>query len=92
MVGFCQAEGVTQIAVGDVRDIQTGVHLGRVANQKISQWPHGRFVRYAQHKARLLGITVEWIDEAYSTKTCSGCAHIHANSPRGGVFAVRAVA
>jgi putative transposase len=86
MVGFCHAEGVTQVAVGDVQDIQTGVHLGRVTNQKISQWPHGQFVRYVQHKAQLLGITVERIDESYSTKTCGGCAHIHAYSPRGRRF------
>jgi hypothetical protein len=37
----CQAEGVRRIAVGDVRDSQTGVSLGKQTNQKISQWPHG---------------------------------------------------
>jgi hypothetical protein len=45
VVDFCAQEGVSQLAVGDVRDIQTGVQLGRVTNQKISQWPHGRFAR-----------------------------------------------
>jgi hypothetical protein len=30
-----------------------------------------------------LGIAVEWIDEAYSTKTCSQCRHQHLSSPRG---------
>jgi len=42
LVSFCQDQGVAQIAVGDVKDIQTGVDLGRKSNQKISQWPHGQ--------------------------------------------------
>ena len=54
--------------MGDVRDIQTGVSLGKQTNQKISQWPHGQFARYLREKAARLGISVEWIDEAYSTR------------------------
>jgi putative transposase len=45
VVDFCASEGVTRITVGEVRDLQTGVSLGRVSNQKISQWPHGPFAR-----------------------------------------------
>jgi putative transposase len=86
VVDFCQAEGVSRIAVGDVRDIQTGVSLGRVTNQKISQWPHGQFARYVAEKAARLGISVEWIDEAYSTRTCSMSGHVQPNSPRGRRF------
>jgi putative transposase len=85
-VDFCQAEGVTRIAVGDVRDIQTGVSLGRVSNQKISQWPHGQFVRYLREKAQQVGISVEWIDESLSTRTCSHSGHIRSSSPRGRRF------
>ncbi len=85
-VQFCQAEGVTRLAVGDVRDIQTGVSLGRATNQKISQWPHGQFVRYLQDKARRLGISVELIDESYSSRTCSVSGHVHPSSPRGRRF------
>jgi putative transposase len=80
---FCQTEGVSRIAVGDVRDIQTGVSLGKRTNQKISQWPHGQFARYLAEKAALLGMSVEWIDEAYSTKTCSHSGHVQPSSPRG---------
>jgi putative transposase len=85
-VRFCQAQGVSRIAVGDVRDIQTGVSLGRQANQKISQWPHGQFVRYLQDKAQRLGIGVEQIDETYSSRTCSHSGHVHPASPRGRRF------
>ena len=62
VVDFCQVEGVKRIAVGDVRDSQTGVSLGRATNQKISQWPHGQFVRYVARKTARLGATTDWID------------------------------
>ena len=86
VVTFCQTEGVSRIAVGDVRDIQTGVSLGKRTNQKISQWPHGQFVRYLTEKAARLGIVVDWIDEAYSSRTCSVSGHVHSSSPRGRRF------
>jgi putative transposase len=77
-----QANAVAHIAAGDVRDIQTGVSLGRQTNQKISQWPHGQFARYLSEKAARRGIMVEWIDEAYSTRTCSHSGHVQPSSPR----------
>jgi putative transposase len=86
VVDFCHTNGVAQIAVGDVRDIQTGVSLGAKANQKISQWPHGQFARYLTEKAARLGMSIAWIDESYSTKTCSVCSYQHSSSPRGRHF------
>jgi putative transposase len=86
VIGFCRENEVRRIVVGDVRDIQTGVSLGQAVNQKISQWPHGQFYRYLQEKAARVGMTVEWIDEAYSTKTCAFCTHVQATSPRGRRF------
>jgi IS605 OrfB family transposase len=86
VVTFCQAEGVRRIAVGDVRDIQTGVSLGKQTNQKISQWPHGQFAPYLSEKAARVGITVEWIDESYATRTCSHSGHVQSSSPRGRRF------
>ena len=55
VVDFCQQEGVSRIAVGDVRDIQTGVSLGKQTNQKISQWPHGQFARYLRREGGAAG-------------------------------------
>jgi IS605 OrfB family transposase len=51
VVNVCQTEAVSRIAAGAVRDIQTGVQLGRATNQQISQWPHGQFTRYLTEKA-----------------------------------------
>jgi IS605 OrfB family transposase len=83
VVTFCQAEGVSRLAVGEVRDIQTGVSLGKVSNQNSSQWPHGQFARFLSEKAACVGITVEWIDEASSTRICRHRGHVQPSSPRG---------
>ena len=50
---------MSRLAVGEVRDSQTGVSLGKVSNQKISQWPHGQVARYLSEKAARLGISVD---------------------------------
>jgi putative transposase len=86
MVDFCQDHGVSQIAIGDVKDIQTGVDLGRKSNQKVSQWPHGQFVRYVGYKARQIGMNTLQIPEDYSTKTCSECGQVIKNAPRGRIY------
>jgi len=86
MVDFCQEQGVSQIAVENVKDIQTGVDLGRKCNQKVSQWPHGQFVQYVGYKARQLGMSTSQIREDYSTKTCSECGQVMKNAPRGRTF------
>jgi transposase len=73
--------------MGEVRDIQTGVNLGKQTNQQtnqqISQWPHGQFARDVAEKAARRGISVEGIDERSSTKTCRVRGHVRSSSPRG---------
>jgi IS605 OrfB family transposase len=86
VVTFCREDWVSRIAVGEVRDVQTGVRLGKRTNQQISQWPHGQVARSHAEKAARLGMVVEWIDESYSTKTWSVSGHVQPSSPRGRRF------
>ncbi|HEX9068779.1 MAG TPA: transposase [Ktedonobacterales bacterium] len=86
VVDFCHTEGVTRIAMGDVRDIQREVSQETKTSQELSQWPYEQLARYLREKAAPLEISVEWLDERYSTKTCSYCQHQHATSPRGRRF------
>jgi putative transposase len=85
VVKFCQAKDVKVIAIGDVRDVQDRVDLGKTTNQKISQWAHGRFLRYVSYKAQQYGMQVEQIPEHYSTRTCSVCGSVKEDAPRGRV-------
>ncbi|SRR6266498_901711 len=86
VVEFCQANDVKSIAVGDVRDIQNGVALGVQTNQKISQWPHGQFVKYIAYKSAECGMQTGYIPEDYSTRTCSCCKLVKSSAPRGRVY------
>ena len=59
VVTFCASKGVSRLAVGEVRDLQTGVSLGKQTNQKSSQRPHGQFARSLAETAARLGMVVE---------------------------------
>lgn len=73
------------IVMGDIRDIadntKTERRLSRENRQKISNWPHGQLRAYITYKAAALGIAVELINEAYTSKTCPQCGHL--NKPNG---------
>lgn len=86
VVNFCASQNVSKIAVGNVRDIQDGVNLGKKSNQKISQWAHGKFKTYLQYKSNQHGMTVEEIPEDYSTCTCSACTHVKHQAPKGRIY------
>jgi putative transposase len=86
VVNFCVANKVDVLAVGDVRDIQDSVALGKKNNQKISQWAHGRFKGYLTYKGKSLGIQVEEIPEDYSSRTCSNCTNVKEIAPKGRVY------
>jgi len=86
VVEFCQANDVKEIAVGDVRDVQDGVDLGRNSNQKVSQWAHGQFYQYVAYKSAEYGMQTGYIPEDYSTRTCSCCGQVANRAPRGRVY------
>jgi putative transposase len=92
LADFVWQQGVTKLAIGDVRDIADGADKGRKTNQKLSQWARGQFERYVHYKVKQLGCTTGHIGEDYSTRTCSACGHVHSSAPRGGRFAAPAVA
>jgi putative transposase len=87
VIKFCQANNVKSIAVGDVRDAQHGVNLSTNSNQKISQWPHGQFVKYIAYKSAEYGMQTGYIPEDYSTRTCSWCKRVAKRAPQGRVYA-----
>jgi len=77
------------IIMGDVRDIadntKTEKRLSREQRQKMSNWPHGQLRQYITYKAAAVGITVELINEAYTSKTCPICGT--RNKPNGRHYA-----
>lgn len=86
IVDFCQEHKVAKLAIGDVRDIADGVAKGKKCNQKLSQWAHGQFYTYLNQKSRVYGINNDYLNEAYSSKTCSVCGHVKKSSVKGRTY------
>jgi putative transposase len=72
------------LVLGDVRDVADGRDCGRVQNQRMSRWDHGKIRRYVTYKAEAEGIAVELEDEAYTSQTCPGCGRRH--KPKGRLY------
>ncbi|WP_259218496.1 RNA-guided endonuclease InsQ/TnpB family protein [Salinibacter ruber] len=67
--------GVSAVAIGDVRGIRDRIDYGKKMNQRLHQWAYGEFARMIEYKAKLAGITVERVDEAYTSQECPHCGH-----------------
>ena len=72
------------LALGDVRDVADGKRLKAKSQQKIGNWGHGQLRQQIEYKAAAAGITVELVDEAYSSQTCPECRHRH--KPKGRLY------
>lgn len=66
---------VSAVAIGDFRGIRDRIDYGTKMNQRLHQWAYGEFARMIEYKAKLAGITVERIDEAYTSQECPQCGH-----------------
>lgn len=75
LVDTLHERGVSQIALGDVRSIRSGLDYGRVANQRLHQWTFGKVRHMIEYKAELRSMNVELVSEAYTSQTCPKCKH-----------------
>ena len=66
---------VSAIAIGDIRGIRDRIDYGSQMNQRLHQWAYGEFARMIEYKAKLAGITVENVNEAYTSQECPQCGH-----------------
>ncbi len=68
---------VGTVVVGDLTGIRNGMDYGSKANQRLHQWAYGEFVRMIEYKARLHGMTVKRVGEAYTSQECPSCGNRH---------------
>jgi len=66
---------VGTVVVGDLTGIREGLDYGSKANQRLHQWAYSEFVRMIEYKARLHGMTVQRVGEAYTSQTCPSCGN-----------------
>lgn len=84
IVKVAQERGAGTIVVGDVRHAANGIAFSKTANQKISQWSHGKIRQDIEYKAAAAGIRVVMQNEAYTTQTCPNCGARH--KPKGRAY------
>ena len=84
VVNVADSQKAGTIAIGDVRDAADRVKLGKQANQKISNWSHGKLRQYITYKAAAEGITTELVDEHDTSRTCPACGCRH--KPHGRIY------
>ncbi len=91
VVTWATERRVGTLVIGDVRDVADGKRLNTKSQQKIGLWSHGRQRHSITYKAAAAGITVGFVEEAYTSQTCpgilpdgSGCLHCY--KPKGRVY------
>jgi putative transposase len=68
---------VGTVVVGDLTGIRERIDYGSKTNQRLHQWAYGEFVHMITYKARLHGMTVKRVGEAYTSQTCPSCGSRH---------------
>ena len=84
----CYEAGVDTIAIGDLTNIRQKIDYSDHLNQRPHAWPFAKIADRIEYKARLRGIQVVKICEAYSSQTCHACGKIaRSNRKTSGSYA-----
>jgi putative transposase len=85
MVDTCVEKGIGTIVLGDLKGIREqgngeARNHGKAGNLKLHAWPFDMFVQMLAYKANLAGITIVLVSERDTSRRCSGCGCVNANS------------
>ena len=72
-VKICQNKGITKVFIGDLTGIRQRINFGKKTNQKLHQWPFAEVSEKLKYRLKDSGIEVEFISEAYTSRTCPAC-------------------
>jgi putative transposase len=74
-VEWCLKHDVSHVAIGDVEGVQRNNKKKRKkkTNQKLSNWSFGKLYSLLEYKLAAKGITIEKVDESYTSQTCPVC-------------------
>ena len=70
IVNHLIASDISTLIIGNNKGWKQDINIGAVNNQNFVQIPHSRFISMLQYKCQLAGISVEIIEEGYTSK-CS---------------------
>ncbi len=76
IVNHCLSNKIGNIIVGEWADMKRGLRMRRRVSQQFQQFPYRMLKLSIKYKAELYGITVMFVDEAYTSQTCSSCGTV----------------
>jgi putative transposase len=73
IVDFAVENNVSRVVIGELNKSISSISIGDRVNQQLHRIPFGRLVSMITYKAEEKGLTVEQVNEAYTSQTCSNC-------------------
>ena len=71
------AHNVKVIKLEQLQNIRSATRKSRKNNHSLHTWPFYRLAQFIEYKAKLAGISVEYVNPAYTSQTCPICGHVH---------------
>ncbi len=71
------AHNVKTIKLERLANIRSTTRTSRKNNHSLHNWSFYRLAQFIEYKAKLAGITVEYVNPAYTSQTCPVCGHVH---------------
>ena len=71
------AHDVKTIKLECLVNIRSTTRTSRKNNRSLHNWSFYRLAQFIEYKAKLAGITVEYVNPAYTSQTCPICGHVH---------------
>lgn len=71
------AHNVKVIKLEQLQNIRSTTRRSRKNNHSLHTWSFYRLAKFIEYKARLAGITVEYVNPAYTSQRCPVCGSIH---------------
>ena len=71
------AHEVKVIKLEQLQNIRFATRTSRKNNHSLHNWSFYRLAKFIEYKAKLAGITVEYVNPAYTSQRCPVCGHLH---------------
>ena len=76
--------GATKIVMEELTNIRERIDAGLRVRTRLHRWAFRQLQSFVDYKARAAGVEVQYINPAYTSRTCSGCGAL--GKRRGSLF------
>lgn len=77
IVNFAIQNNVSIIRMEQLANIRKSAKTSRKNNYNLHTWSFYRLTQYIEYKAKMAGISVEYVNPAYTSQICPKCLKIH---------------